>query len=76
MKSVFSRILNKIQSRLRHHGENERLERGQVLVIVTLSVIGLVAAVGLTVDVAPVALRVRDSVGGDVGTFRERGIAG
>jgi len=51
MKNIFSRTLNKIQRKLRHSKKNERHERGQVLVIVTLSVIGLVAAVGLTVDV-------------------------
>ena len=51
MKRIFSRTLNKIQRKLRHGKKNERYERGQVLVIVTLSVIGLVAAVGLTVDV-------------------------
>jgi len=51
MKTIFSRILYKTQRKLRHGERNERHERGQVLVIVTLSVIGLVAAVGLTVDV-------------------------
>jgi len=50
MKNIFSRTLNKIQRRLRRGRKNERLERGQVLIIVTLSVIGLVAVVGLTVD--------------------------
>ena len=50
MKNIFSRTFNKIQKRLRQGRRNERLERGQVLVIVTLSVIGLVAVVGLTVD--------------------------
>jgi len=51
MKNIFSNILTKIQRKLRFNKRNESLERGQVLVIVTLSVIGLVAAVGLTVDV-------------------------
>jgi len=51
MKTIFSRMLHKIQRKLRHDKRYERYERGQVLVIVTLSVIGLVAAVGLTVDV-------------------------
>ena len=51
MKKIFSHILYGLQRKL-HHGQRKvRLERGQVLVIVTLSVIGLVAAVGLTVDV-------------------------
>jgi Flp pilus assembly protein TadG len=50
MKNIFSRLLYKISKRLRSGEKNGRLERGQVLVIVTLSVISLVAIVGLAVD--------------------------
>ena len=51
MKKILSQLSKKIQRKNRKRLKNERYERGQVLVIVTLSVIGLVAAVGLTVDV-------------------------
>lgn len=51
MKNIFSHTITKIRNQLHHRKKNDRLEHGQVLIIVTLSVIGLVAAVGLTVDV-------------------------
>lgn len=50
MKNIFSRLLYKVSRKLRPGVKNGRLEQGQVLVIVTLSVIGLVAVVGLAVD--------------------------
>jgi hypothetical protein len=51
MKNIFSHLLHKVQKRIRRGQKNERLERGQVLVIVALSVIALTAIVGLVVDV-------------------------
>jgi len=51
MKKYISRISNKIAQKLHRRTVNKRLERGQVLIIVTLSVIALVAIVGLVVDV-------------------------
>jgi Flp pilus assembly protein TadG len=50
MKRIFTHLLNKAQKRFGWGKVNERLERGQVLVIVTLSVIVLTAIVGLAVD--------------------------
>jgi Flp pilus assembly protein TadG len=50
MKKIPSHHLDKIQKWFRPGRRNERLERGQVLVIVTLSVIVLTAIVGLAVD--------------------------
>jgi Flp pilus assembly protein TadG len=49
MKNLPS-IITGIQKKLNQGRSNERLERGQVLVIVTLSVIVLTAIVGLAVD--------------------------
>lgn len=51
MKNIFSHLLHKIRKSPRRGAEHERLERGQVLIIVTLSVIALTAVVGLVVDV-------------------------
>lgn len=51
MKKIYYQLLRKIQKKVRKNYGYRHLERGQVLVIVALSVIGLVAAVGLTVDV-------------------------
>jgi hypothetical protein len=50
MIKLISHLINKVQIRLQPGKRNERLERGQVLVIVTLSVIVLTAIVGLAVD--------------------------
>lgn len=50
MKNIFSRLLHKVSKKLRPSEKNGQLERGQVLIIVTLSVIALVAVVGLAVD--------------------------
>lgn len=56
MKKNISHLIYKIQKRLRQGQHNERPERGQILVIVALSVIALTAIVGLTVDVGLVYL--------------------
>jgi Flp pilus assembly protein TadG len=50
MKKLIFHLLNTMQGRSGGGKRNERLERGQVLVIVTLSVIVLTAIVGLAVD--------------------------
>jgi Flp pilus assembly protein TadG len=50
MKKNFSPLLQKIRKAFHQSPKRERLERGQVLVIVTLSVIALTAIVGLAVD--------------------------
>ncbi len=50
MKKSFKTLSHNIKIKLGRSLKNERLERGQVLVIVTLSVIVLTAIVGLAVD--------------------------
>ena len=56
MKKLFLSLLRKFDTRLWQDQKSARLERGQVLVIVALSVIVLTAIVGLTVDVGLVYL--------------------
>jgi Flp pilus assembly protein TadG len=51
MKKNTSHTFRTIKRRLRHWSKADRSERGQVLVVVTISMIALVALVGLTVDV-------------------------
>jgi len=51
LKKIFSKITRKFKYRFRLGNSREKLERGQILIIVTLSLIGLVAVVGMTVDV-------------------------
>jgi len=51
MKKIITHLINQFPKGLRQGQKNARLERGQVLVIVALSVIALTAIVGLAVDV-------------------------
>ncbi len=50
MKNTLSHLFQIIRNKLRRGKQDARLERGQVLVIVTLSVIALTAIVGLAID--------------------------
>jgi hypothetical protein len=56
MKKLFFSLSRNIKNKLLQDMKNDRQERGQVLVIVALSVIVLTAIVGLTVDVGLVYL--------------------